>query len=156
MALCRFFAQGGCRNGDSCNYIHEPSSSTGRNLAPDAPVLPTTKLNLNLTGDPYRNEEASTAQNCRFFLQGKCNKGKDYQYSHLPAILTTQQVHPDTLLVDFSPLPSDSRATVPCMFLSRLGGCQNSSCLYLHVADAPYTEKSNSQDVEANVDEASS
>jgi hypothetical protein len=74
MTLCKFFAQGFCRSGDSCNFIHEPGTSTGQHLAPVAPVLLTTEnLNLNPAAVTYRNEEAKPAQNCRFFLQGKCS-----------------------------------------------------------------------------------
>lgn len=156
MAPCRFFARGVCRNGDSCNYIHELSSRTGRDLASDTPALPNTKLKLNVTGDPHCNDEAKPAQNCRFFLQGKCNKGKDCRYDHLTAILTSQQVHLDAPFVEFPQSPSDSRATVSCKFLSKSGGCQNNSCSYLYVADAHNAEKSSSQDLEANVEEASS
>jgi hypothetical protein len=157
MTLCKFFAQGFCRNGDSCNFTHEPGTSTGQHLASVAPVLPTTeKLNLNPSAVTYRNEQAKPAQNCRFFLQGKCNKGKGCRYIHLPAILSPQQVHPDAMFVDSPQLPPDSRATVPCRFLSSPGGCQNSSCPYLHVADEPNAEKSSSQDLEANGEEASS
>jgi hypothetical protein len=159
MTLCKFFARGFCRNGDSCNFIHEPSTSTGPHLAPVTPVLPTNtteKLNLNPAAVTYRNGEAKPAQNCRFFLQGKCNKGKECRYIRLPAISSPQQVHPDAIIVDSPRLPIDSRATVPCRFLSNFGGCQNSSCPYLHVADEPNAEKSSSQDLEANGEEASS
>jgi hypothetical protein len=156
MTLCKFFAQGFCRSGDSCNFIHEPGTSTGQHLAPVAPVLLTTEnLNLNPAAVTYRNEEAKPAQNCRFFLQGKCSKGKECRYIHLPATLSPQQVHPDAVFVDSPQLPPDSRATVPCRFLSRPGGCQNSSCPYLHVAGEPNAEKSSSQDLGANEEEAS-
>jgi hypothetical protein len=155
MALCRFFAQGICRSGDSCCYIHDARPSTGRNLAPGALVLPTARLNLNPTGDPFRNDEAKPIQTCRFFLQGKCNKGKDCRYTHVPALLAPHQAQPDSLFVDSPQSSSDSRATVPCRFISRPGGCQNGSCPYLHVADAPDAEKSSSQDLETNEEEAS-
>lgn len=157
MALCKFFAQGFCRHGDSCTFIHEPDTSTGQHLAPVTPVLPTIeKLNLNPAAMTYLNEVAKPAQNCHFFLQGKCNKGKGCRYIHLPAILSPQQVHPDAICVDSPQLPRDSRATVPCRFLSRPGGCQSSSCPYLHVADELNAEKRSSQGLEANREEVSS
>lgn len=141
MALCRFFAKGFCSNGDSCKFIHEPSTSTGQHLAPIAPVFSTTeKLN---------------APSCHFFLQGKCNKGNECRYSHLLATIFTQQVPPDALFVDASQLPPDSRKTVHCRFLSSPSGCQNSSCPYLHVADEPNIEKTGGQYLEANEEEAS-
>lgn len=155
MTLCKFFAQGFCRRGDSCNFIHEPGTSTGQHLAPVTSVLLTTEnLNPNPAAVTYRNEEAKPAQNCRFFLQGKCSKGKECRYIHLPAI--PQQVHPDAVFANPPQLPPDSRATVPCRFLPRPGGCQNSSCPYLHVADEPTAEKSSSQDLGASGEEASS
>jgi hypothetical protein len=157
MTLCKFFAQGVCRNGDFCSFIHEPGTSTGQHLAPIAPVLPTTeKLSLNPAAVTYRNEEANPAQNCRFFLQGRCNIGKECRYIHPPAIWSAQQVYPDAIFVDSPQFPTDSRATVPCKFLSRPGGCQNSACPYLHVADEPNAEKRSSQDLEANGVEVSS
>ncbi|CZS92027.1 related to ariadne-2 protein [Rhynchosporium graminicola] len=61
-------------------------------------------------------------------------------------MLTPQQVDPDIA----SP---DSRATIPCMFLSRPRGCQNSSCPYLHVVNAPAGAKDSGQDLEANIEE---
>ena len=157
MALCKFFAQGFCRHGASCTFIHEPGTNTGQLLAPVAPALPTTKkLNLNPAATTYLNDEAKPAQTCHFFLQGKCNKGKECRYTHLPAILSPQQVRADPTYLDSPQLPPDYRATVPCRFLSRPSGCQNSSCPYLHVADGPSAEKRSSQDLEANREEVSS
>lgn len=157
MVLCRFFTRGLCRNGDSCNFIHEPGTNTGQQLAPVAPALLTTeKLDVNLTSIAYPNDEAKPAQNCRFFLQGNCNRGKGCRYIHLPAILSPQQAHLDALFVDSPQLPLDSRATIPCRFISRPGGCQNSSCPYMHVRQEPNVEKSSNQDLEPNEEDVSS
>jgi hypothetical protein len=127
--------------------MHEHGSSTSTGQYYYAPGAST-----------RRNEEAKSAQACRFFLQGTCNKGKDCRYSH-PATTTTLNLQPaksDATSVDIeSPQsPSDSRATVSCWFLSKPGGCQNSSCPYLHVADEHNTPES-SRVLEANEEEAS-
>ncbi|KFZ24279.1 hypothetical protein V502_01238, partial [Pseudogymnoascus sp. VKM F-4520 (FW-2644)] len=141
-------------NGDPCNFIHDPGTNTGQQLAPVAPALLTTeKLDVNLTSVAYPNDEAKPAQNCRFFLQGNCNRRKGCRYIHLPAILSPQQAHLDALFLDSPQLPPDSRATITCRFLSRPGGCQNSSCQYMHVGHEPNVEKSSSQDLEPNEEE---
>lgn len=157
MTSCKFFAQGFCKNGDSCKFIHEPDTSTGQEFAPFAPILPTTeKISLDPATITHRDEEAKPAQNCWFFLQGKCNKGEWCRYAHPPAVLSPQQVPPESIYLDSPQSVSDSRATVPCRFLSRPGGCLNSSCPYLHVADEAIAVKSSNQDLEANGEEASS
>ena len=117
---CKFFAQGFCRNGDSCNFIHKRNTSTQNHFGPVA--------------------------------------------SAFPAIMPPQQVHLDAISRDpylgqqdeSSQAPSDSRARVPCKFLSRLGGCQNGSCPYLHAVDDHKVEKISRQYFEVNEDEASS
>lgn len=156
MTPCKFFAQGFCRNGDSCTFIHEPGTSTRQHLAPVPSVLPTTEKPRNPATAIYRSEAAKAAQNCWFFSQGKCNKGVECRYIHPPDTLFPQQVHPGAIFPDSPQLPPDSRATVPCRFLSRPAGCQNSSCPYLHAQDEPNAEKSSSQDLGPNGEEASS
>lgn len=145
MTLCKFFAQGFCRNGDSCSFIHESRASTGLHLMPS-----TETPNLKPAAVSDCNGESKPAQNCRFFLQGKCSKGKECRYIHPPAILSPQQVCSNAIFMGSPQLPTDSRASVPCRFLSSFGGCQNTSCPYLHVA-----EKSIREDLEANEEEAS-
>ncbi|KAM3076860.1 hypothetical protein ACMFMG_003671 [Clarireedia jacksonii] len=152
MTLCKFFAQGSCRHGDSCHFIHEPGKSIGQHLSLVTPTLPTTvKPKLNPAAVTYLSEGAKPPQNCHFFLQGNCNKGEGCRYIH--PLATPQPVHADPILVDSPHLPSDSRATVPCRFLPRPGGCQNNSCPYLHAVDKPNAEKRGSQDLEANGEE---
>ncbi|KAG9244268.1 hypothetical protein BJ878DRAFT_507093 [Calycina marina] len=120
MTLCKFYARGFCKNGDHCNFVHEPDTSTGKYGAPDDPVLSSTeKLNHSSSGTTatHPNEEVKPAQSCRFFSQGKCNKGEGCWYSHLPNTVNSQPaVHPEAPSVDSSQSPADSRATVLCSF----------------------------------------
>jgi hypothetical protein len=153
MTLCKFFAQGSCRNGDSCDFIHEPVAS----------AFPA--IDINPAAATHLNGGAKSTRICTFFMQGSCNKSDKCWYAHPPAIVPPQQVHPDTISLDphlgqqdesYPQAPSDSRARVPCMFLSRPGGCQNGSCPYLHAVDDHEVKKSISQGFELNEDEVSS
>jgi hypothetical protein len=165
MTPCKFFAQGLCRNGDSCNFIHERSTSTQNHFGPVVSAFPAIeRLNINPAAATHLNGGTKSTRICTFFLQGSCNKGDRCSYVHPPAIVPPQQAHPDTISLDpylgqqdeSSPqAPSDSRARVPCKFLSRPGGCQNGSCPYLHTVEGHEVEKSSSQDFEVNEDEAS-
>lgn len=164
MTTCKFFAQGFCRNGDSCDYIHELHASTQNHFGSVASAFPAIeRLNINPAAATHLDGGAKTTRICRFFLQGLCNKGDKCWYVHPPAIVPPQQVHPNTISLDpylgqdeSSPqAPPDSRARIPCKFLSRPGGCQNGSCPYLH-AVGHEVEKSSSQEFEVNEDEASS
>lgn len=165
MTPCKFFAQGFCRNGDSCNSIHERNIGTQNHFGPVAAAFPAIeRLNINLAASTYLNGGAKSTQICTFFMQGSCNRGDKCWYVHPPAVVPPQQasdaisLHPYVSQQDKSSpqAPSDSRARVPCKFLSRPGGCQRGSCPYLHAVDGHEVGKSSSQDFEINEDEASS
>lgn len=55
---CRFFQQGICRNGDSCQMSHDPRDSQPRPLSHKFP------------------------EECAFFLQGKCSRGGGCTFAH--------------------------------------------------------------------------
>lgn len=166
MTPCKFFAQGFCRNGDSCDFIHERNTCTQNHFEPVASAFPAIeRLNINSAAATHLNGGAKSTRICTFFMQGSCDKSDKCWYVHPPAIVPPQQVHPDSISLDSylsqqdesSPqAPSDSRARVPCKFLSRPGGCQIGSCPYLHAVDGHEVEKSSSQGFELSEDEASS
>ncbi|TVY16571.1 ATP-dependent RNA helicase DEAH12-like protein [Lachnellula arida] len=146
MAPCKFFTQGACRNGDSCIFTHERDTSDQRHFGPVAPGFPDVeKLAISSAKKNVLNKEIKPKLACRFFSQGACNKGSDCRYVHAaaPAVSPPKQVHSDTDSANPS-LGSqgesslqkalDSRAEVPCTFMSRRGGCQKDSCPYLHAA----------------------
>lgn len=162
---CKFFAQGFCRNGDSCGFIHEQNILAKNHFEPVVSALPAIeRLNINPAASIHLDGEVDSAQICTFFLKGSCNKSDKCKYVHPPFILSPQQVHTDTISLDrylgqqdeSSPHAlSDSRARIPCKYLSRPGGCQNSSCQYLHSVDGHEVERSNPQAFESNEDEVS-
>lgn len=166
MTPCKFFAQGLCRNGDSCNFIHKRSTSAQNRLGPVASAFPAIeRLNISPAAATHLNAGTKSTRICTFFLRGSCNKSDKCSYVHPPAIVPPQQVHPETIALDpylgqqdeSSPqAPPDSRARVPCKFLSRPGGCQNGFCPYLHAVEDHEVENSSSQHFEVNEDEVSS
>lgn len=163
MTPCKFFAQGFCRNGDYCDFTHEQNTSTQNYLGPVASSFPAIeRLHINPGAATHLNREPKSTQICAFFIQGSCNRGDKCWYIHPPPIVP---IHPDAISLrpplsqqdESSPqAPSDSRASVPCKFLSRPGGCQKGSCPYLHAVDDNRVENSSSQDFEIDEDDASS
>lgn len=155
MTKCKFLAQGFCKYGDSCDFIHEWHTHTSALPATERP-------SINLAAPTLQNEEARSPRICTFFMQGSCNKGDKCRYVHPPAIAQPPQVYSSATSFDScrgqqdkrSPqAPSDSRAQVPCKFISRPGGCRNDSCPFLHALDGH--EENSSRDFEENEDEAS-
>ena len=72
---CKFFAQGFCRNGDSCEFIHEQKIRTQNHFEPVASAFPAiVRLNINPAAATHLNEGANSAQICTFFLKGSCSK----------------------------------------------------------------------------------
>jgi len=161
MASCKFFAQGLCRNGDSCNFIHERNQSTQIHFGPIASAFERLDIGQAAT---YPNERDQLTPICRFFMEGLCNKSDKCRYIHPSASDTPQQVHPHAISLDLHPgkqdeivpqTPSDSRARVPCKFLLSPRGCQKDSCPYLHTIDGHEVGKTSSQGFELKEDEAS-
>jgi CCCH-type zinc finger/IBR domain, a half RING-finger domain/Zinc finger C-x8-C-x5-C-x3-H type (and similar) len=167
MTPCKFFAQGMCRNGDSCTFSHERNTSTSgwNQLEPGTSAFPVTgRLNINLAGATHLNRGVKPTRVCTFFMKGSCNKSDKCEYLHSPATVPPQQAYPDTISLhphrglqdELSPhSPSDSRAGVPYKFFSRAGGCRGGSCPYYHAASSHEAEKSGSQDLKVSEDEAS-
>ena len=61
MTLCKFFAHGSCRNGTSCNFIHERNTRTQNHFLPVDLVLPVIErlaINPDKTFlDPYLGQQ---------------------------------------------------------------------------------------------------
>lgn len=57
--LCKFFAQGSCRNGGSCGFVHERGASSAQS-SPDVRVRVA----------------------CKFFAQGSCQNKESCSFSH--------------------------------------------------------------------------
>ncbi|PGH16141.1 hypothetical protein AJ79_01908 [Helicocarpus griseus UAMH5409] len=146
------------------------------------PILPVGEPALKVcrvSAIPRNDNEggASTTQICTFFMRGLCSRGDGCLFVHPPAttmVTPLQQAHQDSAISSDTyagqqvesknssraPADSDSRATVPCRFLSRPGGCRSGlACPYFHDG-AERKEgghgvgKDSSQDFEANSDEA--
>ncbi len=162
MIPCKFFAQGFCKNGNSCNFVHDRRPIQNNDGFVNT-VLPTIERVNNNSGFVARfNGENRSSLVCTFFLRGMCNKGDECRFTH-PTTSATPQ-HPATITpssygaqedTDCPEEQSDSRGRFPCKFATRPGGCQNSSCPYLHALDDQESGKDISQGFEGNEDEAS-
>lgn len=165
MKPCKFFAQGFCRNGDSCDFIHGQNSFAQNGIVPVASALPAIeRLNIHPAAASPLNAEAKSTRVCTYFLRGLCNKGDKCWNVHPAGTNQTWRIQPDIdpqasyqCQVDEGLLQtsSDSRSRVPCKFLSRPGGCQNNSCPFLHTVGGHETEIGDNFDPEIDEDEAS-
>lgn len=156
MTKCKFLARGFCKYGESCDFIHEHVIHTS-----DLPA--TERPSIELAALTFQDEEARSPRICTFFMQGSCNKGDKCRYVHPHAIAQPPQVYSSAISLDSCrgqqdksapQAPSDSRARVPCKFLSHPGGCRNVPCPFLHPVDG--LGENSSKDFEENEDEASS
>jgi hypothetical protein len=164
-AQCKFFAQGICRNEESCKFMHEPNTSVrglARPVSSAFPVARRDDIIPTSTAHPRGGPVSTTV--CEFFLRRCCNKGDNCRYAHPPVVVASpQQDPPDAVSQDTYPpqdanspkLPPDSRGSIRCRFLSRPGGCKNDSCPYLHTVDDHKVEGRDGHDFEENQDEES-
>lgn len=159
---CKFFAQGICRNGVSCAFLHEKVSSAQSSLKTCGPSSPDVPMpTIDSTAVSYDDEHAEGSQACRFFLRGCCRYGDRCRNLHTPTELRSQlqssTAYKEVKLVEqntnSSQVSFDSRSNVPCKFFSRPGGCQNNSCPFIHVQSVK--DQQDSQDVELEEDEVS-
>ena len=151
ITLCHFFARGMCRQGESFNFRHEQGQSTqnhSRTIDAASPAG-TVAENSSEAGGPPTGV-------CRYFLLGYCSQGDTCRYLHPP------QAHPDATSSEpnlgerknDSPKPVlDSRASVPCHFLTLPGGCHNGNCQFLHATDRDGLDKITDQLEALEVDE---
>ena len=124
MPRCVFFASGrACRHGDSCRYLHVDDTISSTSKAFDV-------LSIRFP----RATDNRASQVCKYFILGTCIKDESCEYAHPPALapLPTQNLQPHQS-------QSDSRQKVHCKFQLSHGGCQNSSCPYLHDIDSSKT-----------------
>lgn len=158
---CRFFAQGACKNGASCKFIHEKPSST-QSISLEAWSLASLGAQLPIMESPtvaHNFGYAKCPQPCRFFSQGLCHYGDTCRNEHastesrfkLQQSTASEEIPASEEVMESSRVPSDSRSSIPCRFFSRPGGCHNDSCSYLHVEHAE--DKRRNEDVQMNEDE---
>ncbi|KAF2260147.1 hypothetical protein CC78DRAFT_590584 [Lojkania enalia] len=102
MAICRYYQQGHCLNGDTCYYQHPSGRPQQSSSTPP----------LNISASSFRPSSRSPAYPhaktpCVFFQQGSCKKGFLCKYEHEVAA-----VAPPTV-------PKDGRSHVVCTFFQR-------------------------------------
>lgn len=141
--FCKYFAQGSCRNGSSCRFIHQDATKPLEH--PNAVSFPVKEQDDPLSDSAIGNKGTV----CRFFAQGGCRRASDCHFLHLSSPLPTQDMRP-TAAVPVSGQTnqksertlSDSRAKVPCKFVFIPGGCQRALCPYSHSVDQSAVQKS--------------
>ncbi|KAK5266905.1 hypothetical protein LTR99_006137 [Exophiala xenobiotica] len=155
MTLCRYFQHGSCWNGDSCEYRHERDLNTLRYAEPVVSCLPAIE-------GLFINQQVRPTAICKYFVQGKCTKGDACGYLHPFTGPPSQEAQADASSTsglgsrqhtNIFQEPQDSRARVPCRFLSRPGGCRNNPCPFLHAEKDHEAERNNARDVEADEDD---
>jgi hypothetical protein len=154
--------QGFCRNGDSCNFIHENKSLQNR-FGPVASAFPATeRLDINPAAATHPRGAANSTRICIYFTRGSCKRSDTCQYVHPTPIVPPGHIHPEVSSLDpyrgqqdegSLQAPSDSRGKVVCKFLSSPGGCRNGSCPYLHAVDS---QESDNEDLKINEAEVNS
>ncbi len=139
---CHYYAQGSCRNGGRCKFIHDPAARLNGSLE-NLSLMPKRAVPINTAPNSRVTDAGATesTQICSFFLRGSCFYGEKCRNRHTdPGDLLTGLVSElDFTAADLfheapnaSHAPFDSRSTISCQYQSRPGGCRNSSCKFLH------------------------
>lgn len=152
MEACKYFAKGFCKYGAGCRHAHD-----------QPPDNPSHVQHFTLIS--RASEKVKPRLPCAFFLKGACYKGENCTYDHSSAPSQQQQApriaspleagHPQQGGVTSQEL-RDSRAEIPCKFLSYPGGCQKADCRFLHPSSGQDLNAAGSTNHETGEDEARS
>lgn len=103
--ICTFYAQGNCRRGNNCTFLHQGASP--RASSPATPATPTTPTSLRGRGNSVRSRGTGSPRStgtaprqvCNIFWQsGKCDRGFDCTFKHTrgPQALNQETPSSDT------------------------------------------------------------
>lgn len=162
---CVFYAQGTCRNGSSCRFVHDgPPSTQNTGFEETGSALPVRQRpDNNAVATAPNPNDARTPKICKWFLKGSCHYGDKCRNLHDRTQAMQPPVRPSSVeqsanlgqpATASTSATADSRSGVPCKFFSRPGGCKNSSCPYLHI-DNHNKDLRGVEEFEDNKDEAS-
>ncbi|KAH9852190.1 hypothetical protein C2E23DRAFT_731379 [Lenzites betulinus] len=110
-SICEFYERGICRFGDGCKLGHPNPAATLPGVAPPStlspaapafiPSAPVTKSSIAHVSSPTYSSRTSNVGGgafgpCKFFVQGRCNKGIACPFPHVADV--HEPVHPTTNL----------------------------------------------------------
>ncbi|KAI0328697.1 hypothetical protein GY45DRAFT_1306280 [Cubamyces sp. BRFM 1775] len=140
--ICEYYQRGGCRYGAECRYSH-PTSGIGprtQSISTTGITVKSTKVDAAPKGSPFGS--------CKFFGQGRCDKGDTCPFPHVGRGATTR-TDSRSHLIYTSPwkpvlqdritkgIPLEARATpTPCKYFMRGICAKGDTCAFPHPARA--------------------